>query len=284
MRKPLTPGKPMCSSTGEASPGCPEHNDPAATWNPRSSRAIISVGASRPSTLKHTRCGVRWVGWPWTRGARHRVGDAFAQPGGERPLRGGRVAHRSSSDTRSAAAIAAMPGVFSMPDRRLRSRSSPQGYAVSPTPRRTYRRAHSGGPAELVRGTRQQVDPEGLDVDRQPPDRLAGVGVEPDLGLARQSRCLADLLHRAELVVRMLHAGEQRAGRPHLGRVPVEVDAAVSVDRDLHELEAVALQGVAHAADSGVLHAAHDDPGAQLPDRLGRRPRSPARPPRCRPR
>ena len=46
-RKLLTPGCPMCSSTGDASPGWPEQREPAAMWNPRSSSAIIERRARR---------------------------------------------------------------------------------------------------------------------------------------------------------------------------------------------------------------------------------------------
>ncbi len=48
-------------------------------------------------------------------------------------------------------------------------------------------RADARRAAELVRRQREQVDVERLDVDREPPDRLARVGVEPDAGLAREA-------------------------------------------------------------------------------------------------
>ena len=61
-RNPDVFGKPICSSTGDASSGWPEQSEPAARRIPRSSSAIISVAGSSPSTLKQTRCGARCVG------------------------------------------------------------------------------------------------------------------------------------------------------------------------------------------------------------------------------
>ena len=55
---------PICSRTGDGSPGGPEQSEPAPSRNPRSSSAIISVGGSSPSTEKQTRCGARWVACP----------------------------------------------------------------------------------------------------------------------------------------------------------------------------------------------------------------------------
>ena len=51
------------------------------------------ISASRSGTEKHTRCGTRWVAWPWTRAPSHAFGDAGAQRVGERPLPGRLVAH-----------------------------------------------------------------------------------------------------------------------------------------------------------------------------------------------
>ena len=54
--------RPCARGRGDGSPGRPEQFEPAPMRNPRSSRAIARVAASSPSTEKHTRCGVRWVG------------------------------------------------------------------------------------------------------------------------------------------------------------------------------------------------------------------------------
>ena len=59
-------------------------------------------------------------------GARDALGDARADPIGERPLPGRLVTHVLRRAA-SAAAIAATPGMFSTPERRRRSRSSPHG-------------------------------------------------------------------------------------------------------------------------------------------------------------
>jgi hypothetical protein len=115
-----------------------------------------------------------------------------------------------------------------------------------------------------VRGARQQVDTERLGVDGQPSDRLTGIGVEPHPGLAGEPRGFGHLLHRAQLVVRMLHAREQGARRSHLGGVAVEVDAPVLVDRDLDDLEPIALQRMADPAHGGVFDRAHHDARAEL--------------------
>ena len=86
-------GKPICSSTGEGSSGCPEQSDPAASRMPRSSSAIISVAGSRPSTLKQTRCGARCVGCPWTCAPGTSRRDPLAEPAGQRPVARGPVRH-----------------------------------------------------------------------------------------------------------------------------------------------------------------------------------------------
>ena len=240
-------GKPICSSTGDGSSGCPEQSDPAASRMPRSSSAIISVAGSRPSTLKQTRCGARCVGCPWTRAP----GTSLAIRSRSRPVsvqsRAARSA-MSASDAVSAAAMPAIPGVFSMPGSPLALAVVAAGIRGDADPAPHVERPDAGRSAELVRRERQQVDLERLDVHREPSDRLAGVGVEPDVRLPSQAGGLGHLLQRSQLVVRVLDAGEQRAGRADLGGVPIHVDAPVGVDRDHHDLEAVALQHVADAA------------------------------------
>ena len=73
-------------------------------------------------------------------------------------------------------------------------------------------RADPGRAAELVRrAARAGRRSSACDVDGEPPHGLARVGVEPHACLAREPRRLADLLHRAQLVVGVLHAGQQRA-------------------------------------------------------------------------
>ena len=265
-RKPDVFGKPICSRTGEASSGCPEQSEPAASRIPRSSSAIISVAGSRPSTLKQTRCGARCVGWPWTRAP----GTSAAMRSRRRPVSVQSRAARSAMSASDAVSAAAIDGDA----RRVLHARSPLALAVVAARVRgdahaapDVERADARRPAELVGREREQVDLERLDVHREPADRLAGVGVEPDVRLARQAGGLGDLLQRAELVVRVLDAREQRAGRADLGGVPVHVDASVGVDRHHHDLEPVALEHVAHAADRGMLRRADHDAGAQLADR-----------------
>ena len=198
--------------------------------------------------------------------ARDVRGDALAEAAGERPVASRAVGHvgerrrERGRHRRDAGRV-----LHARPALALAVVAARVGGDAHPAPH--VERADARRSAELVRREREQVDVERLDVDREPADRLARVGVEPDVRLTREPGGLGDLLHRAQLVVRVLDAGEQRAGRPDLGRVPVHVDASVGVDRDHHDLEPVALQHVAHAADRGMLHRADHDARAQLADR-----------------
>ncbi len=134
-----------------------------------------------------------------------------------------------------------------------------------------------------MRGQGEEVHVERRRVDGEPADRLARVGVEPDARLASEAGGLGDLLEGPQLVIRVLDGGEQRARRSDLDREAIEVDPAVPVDRDRHDLEAVGLQRVGDASDRRVLDGSEDDPRPELadgphaaPDRQGDRLR-PAR-------
>ena len=121
-------------------------------------------------------------------GARHlredRLLEAIAQ--GRQP----RAPRPSASSAASCAATPrpAMPGTFSVPARRLRSCLPPvmdrgdAGAALDP------QRAGSLRPVELVRGQRQQIDAERVDVHRDLADRLHGVGMEQRPALVRDAR------------------------------------------------------------------------------------------------
>ena len=102
-------------------------SEPAPTRRPRSSRAIISVAGIEAVDAEADEVG-RAVGrMPVDPGARNVRLDPVPEPGGQRPLLAPRASAIVASEAESAAAIAAIPGVFSMPERRLRSRSSPHG-------------------------------------------------------------------------------------------------------------------------------------------------------------
>ena len=90
--------------------------------------------------------------------------------------------------------------------------------------------------------------------------------MEPDVRLPSQAGGLGHLLERSQLVVRVLDAREQRAGRADLGGVAIHVQATVGVHGDHHHLEAVALEHVAHAPDGGMLRGTDHDARAQLAD------------------
>ena len=193
-------------------------------------------------------------------------GDPFAEPPGERPVAGRAIGHvgerrpeRGGHRGDARRVLHARPTLaFAVVAAGIRG-------DAHATP--DVERPDAGRSAELVRREREQVDLERLDVHREPSDRLARVGVEPDVRLPREAGGLGHLLQGSQLVVRVLHAGEQRAGDADLGRVPVHVDPSVGVDRHHDDLEPVALQDVADAADRGVLGRADHDAGAQLADR-----------------
>ena len=87
------------------------------------------------------------------------------------------------TDAVSAAAIPAIR-VFSIPERRFRSRSSPQ-VSRDRDAATDVEGARARWPAELVRRQRRQVRAEGGCVRREPAHGLAGVGVEPHARSAR---------------------------------------------------------------------------------------------------
>ena len=261
-RNPDAPARPSCSRTGEGSSGRPVHGDPAPIANPRSSSAIAKVAGSRSSNVKQTRWGTRWVGWPQT-----------VAPG----TSASRSRSSAVADHMRAASSAIVARAASQrrrhprdPGRVLHPRA-PLALAVvaarvgrDPHPAPDVEGPHARRPAELVPRQREQVDVERLHVDRQPAHGLAGVGVEADPGLTAEARGLADLLHRPDLVVRVLDAREEGRGGAHLRGEAIEVDAPVDVGRDDHDLEPVALEDVADAAHGRVLDRGHDDPRPEL--------------------
>ena len=99
---------------------------------------------------------------------------------------------------------------------------------------------------------------------------------------AREPGRLGDGLDRSELVVRVLERCEERPGSSDLRGEAIEIDPTVSVDGDDHDLEPVRLERVRDAAHGRMLDGADHDPGAELADRRGRRPRSRVRSIRCR--
>ena len=63
-----------------------------------------------------------------------------------------------------------------------------------------------------MRGDRERIDAELLDIDVDLSDRLHGVAVDVNAPLATNSRHLGDRLNDARLVVRQHHREETRAG------------------------------------------------------------------------
>ena len=100
----------------------------------------------------------------------------------------------------------AIPGVFSMPARRFRSRSSPLGYGVSSTPRRMYSAPAPGGPPNLC--------PDRL--SRSTPSASTSIGSRPAV-------CAASVWNRTPA------ARASRAASPTCCIVPVSWLACCSV-------------------------------------------------------
>ena len=111
----------------------------------------------------------------------------------------------------------------------------------------------------LVRRQRDEVRAEGVDVEVEPRRRLDGIDVEQEPAPRPDDlRDLGDRLDRADLVVREHHRDEDRA----VGDRPLDVlgvDAAVAVDRDLHDLEAELLEVLERVADRVVLDGRRHD-------------------------
>jgi hypothetical protein len=125
---------------------------------------------------------------------------------------------------------------------------------------------------ELVGREREEVHAQRRGIHGEAAHGLTGIGVETHACRARETSGLRDLLDRAELVVGMLDRCQEGAGRPHLCREPIQVDPALSVDGDDHDLEPVGLERVSDAADRRVLCCADHDPGAELTDRANAAP------------
>ena len=73
--------------------------------------------------------------------------------------------------------------------------------------------AHSTRTVELVSGERERVHVKIDDLDGSVPDGLNGIGVERRAEFVRDGRKLADILQRADLVVREHDGDEDRCGR-----------------------------------------------------------------------
>jgi len=115
----------------------------------------------------------------------------------------------------------------------------------------------------LVRGHRQQIDAEIVDVDRHLPGGLRGVGVHERAGGMRERRQFANRLQRADFVVGHHHADEQRAfvdGRA----CGVEVDESLTGDREKRHVEAGAFEPAAGLEHRLVLDGRRHDAVTKL--------------------
>ena len=88
-------------------------------------------------------------------------------------------------------------------------------------------RADALGPANLVRGKREQLHAELVDVDRHLAGRLHGVGVERDAGFGSDAADLFDGLQRAQLVVGV-HDGDEHGLGPQRAAHFFRIDDAVA--------------------------------------------------------
>jgi hypothetical protein len=74
-------------------------------------------------------------------------------------------------------------------------------------------RADTLGRVEFVAGDRQEIDPEFIDAGRRLAHGLGGVGMQRNAVLARDDPDFRDRLDRADLVVRVHHADQDRLRR-----------------------------------------------------------------------
>ena len=143
------------------------------------------------------------------------VADRGEDTVGQAPLLG-RLAARAGRRRRARAAAApkpAMAGRFSMPARRARSWSPPRSSGSMPQAPPDQQRADARRAAELVGADRQQVGPEGPEVDRHPAGGLGRVDVHEHAPLAAGRHHLGDRLDGAHLVVAPLEVDERGVGR-----------------------------------------------------------------------
>ena len=113
---------------------------------------------------------------------------------------------------------------------------------------------------DLVRGDREQVDAERIDVEVERAGGLHGVGVDGDARVVRldDARDLGDRLDRADLVVGVHDADEDGAIVERVAE-RVEVDEAFAVDGQVGDAEALLLERGALVQDGVVLDGGGDD-------------------------
>jgi hypothetical protein len=141
-----------------------------------------------------------------------------------------------------------------------------------PEPAANPERAHAFRSVELVRGEREQIDAERLDVDWDLSGRLDGVGVEHRAPSLDERGDLADGLHGAYLVVGVHDRDEGRVVRERRPYGLQAHDAALvdRHDRDPPRLLAEGLDGVQHGL---VLDGRRDEMAAASDaERLGDAP------------
>src|SRR5215471_8361937 len=114
------------------------------------------------------------------------------------------------------------------------------------------------GRIELVARKRQQIDAEIIDAGRNLADRLSGVGVEQDAVLVGNSGTLRNRLDRADLVVGVHDADDDRAGRESVLKA-AGVDPACAVNGQVGHLRAHPFEKLARFDDRRMLDAAGDD-------------------------
>jgi hypothetical protein len=107
----------------------------------------------------------------------------------------------------------------------------------------------------------QEVDPEGVHVDRDLADGLHPIHVERDLHLAGDAPDLAHGLDGARLGVRV-HQRDEDGVRPNGAAHVLGVDHPVAIDGQIGRLESVLLEVLARAQDRVVLDLRGDDVAA----------------------
>ena len=117
---------------------------------------------------------------------------------------------------------------------------------------------HALGTVDLVTGERQEVDAEGVEVDRDLAEGLDGVHVKGDPALPRDLPDLARRLDGPDLGVGV-HDGDQDGVGPHGAPDGVGIDQAGGVDGEVGHLEAERLEVLARPQHRVVLDPRGDD-------------------------
>src|ERR1043166_8665428 len=120
------------------------------------------------------------------------------------------------------------------------------------------KRPHALRRADLVTGDRQEIDAEIVDLGRNLPDGLRGIGMKEDATVVSDARARRDRLNGPDLVVGVHDADENGARRDRLAQI-VGGDLSGVVDREIGHSRAEARKKTARRHDRRMFDRRRDD-------------------------